>query len=218
MNPLATILARKKISLPEMVAEISEETKPKPPIQPLAIHPCPTCSSPLFWTSTYRDGVIRCRECSPPPGQSLVRSWLLIVPRTRSANDADPTSEFQYEMLRADFTRLDQPNASLAGKLEAENHELARVLPDWHFPRWPDWSRRDGARTHLADPCTLAECTRCSSREFRDVEIHAGRSSRRECVRCGLTKGFPRWAGSDLIPLVEIPVKTNEIDPLDGLF
>jgi hypothetical protein len=39
------------------------------------------------------------------------------------------------------------------------------------------------------------ECDRCGFDRFVDVRIHAGRSRRRDCARCGRTLGFPVWYG-----------------------
>jgi hypothetical protein len=38
-------------------------------------------------------------------------------------------------------------------------------------------------------------CPRCHATKFTDVPIHEGRSTRRDCDRCGFTIGFPTWYG-----------------------
>jgi hypothetical protein len=38
-------------------------------------------------------------------------------------------------------------------------------------------------------------CPRCRSTEHTDVPIHAGRSTRRDCRKCGKFLGFPVWIG-----------------------
>lgn len=37
-------------------------------------------------------------------------------------------------------------------------------------------------------------CTRCGAGTAVDTPIHGGRSIRRDCAVCGLTKGFPAWS------------------------
>ena len=39
-------------------------------------------------------------------------------------------------------------------------------------------------------------CQRCGSRQFRNVEIHNGRSQRQDCARCGRFHSFPLWYGT----------------------
>jgi hypothetical protein len=39
----------------------------------------------------------------------------------------------------------------------------------------------------------LLRCDRCGSTSYRDVPIHGGRSTRRDCGRCGRFIGWPRW-------------------------
>ncbi len=39
-------------------------------------------------------------------------------------------------------------------------------------------------------------CGRCGSRDYIDVLIHGGRSTRRDCRRCGRFIDFPVWYGS----------------------
>ncbi len=42
------------------------------------------------------------------------------------------------------------------------------------------------------DPEAL-QCEKCGSTDFRDTLIHEGRSTRRDCARCGRFIDFPRW-------------------------
>jgi len=44
----------------------------------------------------------------------------------------------------------------------------------------------------LADRSAAAVC-RCGSTAGRDFPIHGGRSTRRDCARCGRFLDFPRW-------------------------
>lgn len=167
MNPLTAILAKKKIILSPEI-KIEAEEKKSVPVAPPACH---VCGSLVFWHSVYnRDP--HCLTCEPNPPKGLYGGLIDHTP--------------------GGYSLAPQPR------------ELARVHSSeyiaQHWSPWPnDWSRIIRNRKHasLADPLTLAECTRCSSRDFRDVEIHSGRSTRRECSRCGLTQGFPRWTGSD---------------------
>jgi len=39
------------------------------------------------------------------------------------------------------------------------------------------------------------QCDVCGSTEYRDVPIHDGQSTRRDCADCGRTCGFPSWFG-----------------------
>lgn len=48
------------------------------------------------------------------------------------------------------------------------------------------------AATLCAFAAEEAVCPKCGPREFVDVPIHGGRSTRRDCA-CGRTLGFPRW-------------------------
>ena len=39
----------------------------------------------------------------------------------------------------------------------------------------------------------LGKCQRCGSQQMRDIPIHDGQSTRRECGSCGRFLDFPRW-------------------------
>src|SRR5689334_11952147 len=52
---------------------------------------------------------------------------------------------------------------------------------------------RAGAGPRLPPP---PRC-RCGSSTFRDVAIHGGRSTRRDCDRCSRFLDFPIWYGKD---------------------
>jgi hypothetical protein len=56
-------------------------------------------------------------------------------------------------------------------------------------------------RKSLCSPIQKREdtpgCPRCRSTEYTDVEIHEGRSLRRDCVRCELGYKFSRWHKED---------------------
>ena len=54
------------------------------------------------------------------------------------------------------------------------------------------------SRSELRHDVTLhSPCSRCGSPRTVDVAIHEGRSVRRDCAECGLTRGFPRWQRGD---------------------
>jgi hypothetical protein len=61
-----------------------------------------------------------------------------------------------------------------------------RVLPA-AAERRDNWSIEDGKRQ--------PHCRRCFSMHFVDIQIHGGRSIRRDCAQCGLAAGFPMWFG-----------------------
>ena len=45
----------------------------------------------------------------------------------------------------------------------------------------------------------LGECDRCGSTSYRDIAIHAGRSTRRDCGHCGRFIRFVLWYGRPLL-------------------
>ena len=55
---------------------------------------------------------------------------------------------------------------------------------------------------HVAQPITelpaAGRVCRCGSVEWRDVPIHNGESTRRDCARCERFISFPVWHGRDL--------------------
>lgn len=59
---------------------------------------------------------------------------------------------------------------------------------------------------HLRDYLRLeGPCTRCGATEHLEVPVHNGRSVRRDCANCRLTKGFSVWNPSPLSPFSEEP-------------
>ncbi len=38
-------------------------------------------------------------------------------------------------------------------------------------------------------------CPKCGHERYRDVPIHNGQSTRRDCAYCARTIGFPSWFG-----------------------
>jgi hypothetical protein len=48
------------------------------------------------------------------------------------------------------------------------------------------------------DRQVLTDCDSCGSKAFRDVAIHSGRSTRRDCAKCNRTMGFPVWHPDEL--------------------
>ena len=57
--------------------------------------------------------------------------------------------------------------------------------------------RLDYMRTALTD--RAAPVCRCGSAVWRDVPIHNGQSTRRDCARCGRFIDFSRWYGTDAL-------------------
>lgn len=47
----------------------------------------------------------------------------------------------------------------------------------------------------FADPRPTTACDRCGSTGYRDISIHNGQSTRRDCIRCHCFMGWPRWYG-----------------------
>ncbi len=70
----------------------------------------------------------------------------------------------------------------LLGRLKAHKAELLTMLGP------PSLTSDDFAKP------TTTVC-RCGSTTWVDVSIHAGRSIRRDCGRCGRFLGFPVWYG-----------------------
>lgn len=47
----------------------------------------------------------------------------------------------------------------------------------------------------MTQAAAVPECDRCGSRQFRDIDIHGGQSTRRDCAWCGRFHSWPRWYG-----------------------
>ena len=77
----------------------------------------------------------------------------------------------------------------------------ARARPDEHRVDAPGPIYPAGApipdRPDPAAPEAAASwrCPRCGCTTCQDVPIHDGRSTRRDCARCGRAVGFPVWQG-----------------------
>ena len=52
--------------------------------------------------------------------------------------------------------------------------------------------------TEAAIDPDLVSCDRCGSTDYRDVPVHNGQSSRRDCAQCHRFLGWPRWYGQTL--------------------
>jgi hypothetical protein len=111
-----------------LLAEIVAEKNPPPPIllpesEPEKISPCSKCGFPIFWRSIYRDGVLRCGECEPPPSPRLVANKVIVTPE----GPIDPTEASSDEPL------------VITGRKQTDPLALLMYLP------WPDWlSKRPG--------------------------------------------------------------------------
>ncbi|MBA3483374.1 MAG: hypothetical protein H0T51_16315 [Pirellulales bacterium] len=64
------------------------------------------------------------------------------------------------------------------------------ALPPMHAP--------PRAPAGYADPTPRTACDKCGSTELKDVRIHGGASTRRDCVNCGRFNGWPKWKGATL--------------------
>jgi len=126
--------------------------------------------------------------------------------------------------LAIDFTK-DTPSPDLLARLKAHKAELLAILrppmlaPEvWRavldrlhgdplFPpyvmdglRTADvrWSYEPTSGPPTPEPDTAKPTKpvcRCGSTTWRDVPIHGGRSTRRDCARCGRFIEFPVWYG-----------------------
>lgn len=117
MGLLTTIAAATEKIIPPLPV-------PTQPVVPAKkILPCSKCSFPIFWLSIYRDGILRCCECDPPPLPSLVARKVYAsdaeqdlrgpAPGSRSSEKPVPVYSDEYIAL--------------------------------HFPPWPDWNKKPGA-------------------------------------------------------------------------
>lgn len=59
----------KAMAVPEQVVAIDH------PVPSTPAHPCHACGSYLAWESIYRDGTLRCDQCSPAPSAAMVGGW-----------------------------------------------------------------------------------------------------------------------------------------------
>jgi hypothetical protein len=59
----------------------------------------------------------------------------------------------------------------------------------------PASAERPDNRRSIEDAKRQPRCRRCFSTHFVDIQIHGGRSIRRDCAQCGLAAGFPMWFG-----------------------
>lgn len=73
---------------------------------------CRSCGLPAAWELVY-DGSLRCPECEPPPGRSLVRRWWTIWLRPREPGDVIPpgfaTARFSGAGLVPEWIEMDAP-------------------------------------------------------------------------------------------------------------
>lgn len=77
----------------------------------LAARLCPTCGSPAFWTARPSPDVLRCRECEPPPANSLIARLLYARWATLALADQEdlPTLEWEPPSNDAAGTREGSP-------------------------------------------------------------------------------------------------------------
>lgn len=125
----------------------------------LAARFCPTCGSPAFWTARPSPDVLRCRECEPPPANSLIARLLYARWATLVLADQEdlPTLEWEPPSNDAAGTRegsppLDanqsertggdgSPGDFLAGMVEVRCADGSWMFarPGWDNPDSPYW-------------------------------------------------------------------------------
>lgn len=83
----------------------------------------------------------------------------------------------------------------LLDRLKASKADLLALLKPTHdvAPAIP-LASRDARETPAKAIC------RCGSATWRDVPIHGGQSTRRDCAGCGRFIGFPVWYGKEYYP------------------
>lgn len=103
--------------------------------------------------------------------------------------------------------QLRDPRGSLTADDRALVHHYRAPLADW-LERGPDDGNTTGddlspddelphgAVAHVPGLLMREPCNRCGNATGGDVPIHQGRSTRRDCARCGRTMGFPVWYGA----------------------
>ena len=82
----------------------------------------------------------------------------------------------------------------LLGRLKAHKGELLTLIQ--RASVFDVDSAPDAEPAPVAQECATPVC-RCGSTTWRDVPIHDGQSSRRDCGRCGRFINFSVWYGKD---------------------
>ena len=87
----------------------------------------------------------------------------------------------------------DPPDAAM--KLLNRTEQIRRRCPraEGYGPNWWAATTDEPASCKLHDEPNGVRCHKCSSTEYVDVPIHGGRSTRRDCRRCGAFIDFTRW-------------------------
>lgn len=91
--------------------------------------------------------------------------------------------------------QLRDPGQRLDAADRATVRHYAEPLADWLAVPPPDANKVNTIKKETTPDPAAPHCDRCGHTEFRDVPIHAGRSIRRDCARCGRLVGFPVWYG-----------------------
>jgi hypothetical protein len=111
-----------------LLAEIVDEKVSLQPVRQSEselekISPCSVCGFPILWLSVYRDGVLRCCECEPPPSRALVARKVLVTPD----GSIDPAAADPEQPL------------VVIGHKQTDPLALLMYVP------WPDWSKKPGS-------------------------------------------------------------------------
>lgn len=150
---------------------LAAEKKPEPKISgpeipPEKNSPCEKCGSPIFWISVYRDGVMRCRECEPPPSPALIGELVQLVDGPGDTPEAlvEPVGGLRLMNMP---TWLQMPPAITWRRAAIGNRTAVAPQPD---PRCP----------HCR--CSLAERT-----SYVKIDLNHRGWARGDCASCGKT-------------------------------
>lgn len=138
--------------------------------------PCPICRSAIFYATDPNTAV--CAACEPPSDVSQATKMLVV-----KAGDGWGWTDYAAE--RGIHEAIQTATIRPPHRDEA-SHELSSKVSD-------DVS--GGTTNELT--LGAETCRRCGETEYRDVDIHDGRSTRRDCAKCGLFIRFIRWYGAD---------------------
>ena len=92
------------------------------------------------------------------------------------------------------------PRPAAARKSESSTGPAVRQEAAGPSPTEPAAPAEPGAEMGVVKSAGPERCPRCGSVEVRDVRIHDGQSTRRDCRRCGLFQHFVLWNGKTVRP------------------
>ncbi len=121
-----------------------------------------------------------------------------------------PRSAVTPDLARGMKARKPELLAALRGDDEPK-FVIPLMNPDELGPEgWPidavpwsvSWDPVTGSVTARKSPeIAPGACDRCGAMEYRDVPIHGGRSTRRDCAQCGRFRSWPTWSSRSDGPL-----------------